>query len=158
MTKSLKAIIWATIFAGFLTATGWADERFSPIQTALSGTSISGYVDLAIGYFPPQSDTLALLDEAEHSHWSGIAGQVLLVSSTNHTHEILACQSTLSVYTTSRGASRWWDNSPRRKMEHSSGDCRPALMRLNRFCRAWICHCRAVPLSSRFPAEESLPL
>ena len=95
------------IFAGFLTAASRADEaKLSVIQTALSGTTISGYVDLAAQYtqyLPAQTDTLALLDEAEHSHWSGIAGQVLLVSATNHTREILACQSTLSVYTTSRG-------------------------------------------------------
>ena len=104
MTKPLRAIIWAMIFAGFLTAGSRADEaRLSALQTALSCTTISGYVDIAIGYFPPQSDTLALFDEAEHSHWSGIAGQVLLVSATNHTREILACQSTLSVYATSRG-------------------------------------------------------
>ncbi len=104
MTKPSRAIIWAMIFAGFLTTASRADEaKLSALQTALSGTTISGYVDVAIGYFPPQSDTLALLDEAERSHWSGIAGQVLLVSSANHTHETLACQSTLFVYTSNRG-------------------------------------------------------
>ncbi|MEI8289265.1 MAG: hypothetical protein WCH99_07310 [Verrucomicrobiota bacterium] len=110
MKKSLRAIIWAMIFAGFLTAASRADEaKLSAVQTALSSTTISGYIDLAAQYtysqdLPAQSDTLALLDEAEHSHWSGVAGQVLLVSSTNHTHEVFGCQSTLFVYNTSRGS------------------------------------------------------
>ena len=98
-------IIWALIFVGFLTATpGRADEnKLSPPQTILSSTTISGYVDIAISYSNTQSNTLALLDDAEHFHWSGIAGQVLLVSSTNHTRKSFACQSTLCVYALSRG-------------------------------------------------------
>lgn len=104
MKKSSRAIIWAMIFAGLLTVTGRADEaKLSALQTALSNTTISGYAGISIGYSTAQSNTLALLDDAERLHWPGIAGQVLLVSSTNHTREFFACQTTLYVSTSSRG-------------------------------------------------------
>ena len=99
MKNASRAIIWIMIFAGLLKTTGRADEyKLTPAQTALSNTTISGYVDVAIDYSTVQSNTLTLLDNAERLHWSAIAGQVLLISSTNHTRESFACQSTLVIY------------------------------------------------------------
>jgi hypothetical protein len=57
-TRKLAAasILLVALFAGTIPAT--ADEHFSQVQTQLSNTSLSGYVDSSIEweYQPPVSD------------------------------------------------------------------------------------------------------
>ena len=98
MKNTLVATVLEMIIGGVLVVAAHADEaKPSQLNTLVSGTVISGYVDVAAQYNLGQSDTLALVERAYLKHQSGIVGQVLLVIDSLHGLETSTCQTPLFI-------------------------------------------------------------